>query len=121
LLSSPLFSAPLFFAVAAHLRRFAPVSSASPDNAPEAPDWTVVAVLYLALALGIGGLLYVGNYRNAVWLALIGTGGGLTAYGRVLQARGRSAAGRRWTWAAGAVYGVFFLWAGAVLLRALLR
>jgi hypothetical protein len=108
-------------AVAAHPRRFAPVSSVSSTNTPEAPDWTVVVGLYVALALGIGGLLYVGNYRNAAWLALIGTGGGLTAYGRVLQARGRSAAGRRWTWAAGAVYGVFFLWAGSVLLRALLR
>lgn len=96
------------------------MSSASPDNTPELPDWTVVSGLYLALALGIAGLLYVGNDRNAAWLALIGLGGGLTAYGRVLEARGRSVAGRRWKWAAGAVYGVFFLWAGSVLLRALL-
>jgi len=56
-----------------------------------------------------------GAETSADWGALSRVGG------FALASRGRSAAGRRWTWAAGAVYGVFFLWAGSVLLRALLR
>lgn len=65
-------------------------------------------------------MLYVGLYRNAAWLALLGTGGALTAYGRMLEARGAEQAGQRWKRAAGLAYGVFFLWVGAVLLRMLL-
>ncbi len=95
--------------------------ASSPDRSAEPPDWPVVSALYAALLLGIGGMLYWGDYRNAAWLTLIGTGGGLTAYGRLLDSQEAPEAGRRWKWAAGVVYGVFFLWAGAVLARVLLR
>lgn len=80
-------------------------------------NWTAVAALYAGLSVGIAWMFYGGHYRNAVWLVLIGTGGGLTAYGRVLEGRGRKEAAQPWQWAAGAVYGVFVLWAGTILLR----
>jgi cyanate permease len=81
-------------------------------------NWTAIAALYAALLLGLVGLLYWGDYRNAAWLALIGTGGGLTAYGRVLEERGHQDHARRWKRAAGIVYAVFFVWAGIVLVNA---
>lgn len=90
----------------------------SPDPAAHDLNWPAIAALYAALSAGIVGLLYAGDYRNATWLALIGGGGALTAYGRVLEGRGDQARAQRWQWAAGGVYGVFFLWAGFVLLRA---
>ena len=89
------------------------------ENAPEQSlNWPAVAALYAALSVGIVGLLYWEDYRNATWLALIGTGGALTAYGRVLEGRGDEMRAQRWQWVAGGVYGVFFLWAGIVLFRA---
>lgn len=87
---------------------------------PEPLNWTTIAALYGALLLGLGGMLYWGNYRNALWLALLGTGGGLTAYARRLKQRGAVEAASRWNFAAILAYGLFFLWAGAVLLRTLL-
>lgn len=81
-------------------------------------NWAAISALYAALVLGLVGLLYWGDYRNAAWLALIGTGGGLTAYGRVLEERGQNETARRWKQAAGAAYAVFFVWAGIVLLKA---
>ena len=92
----------------------------SPPDESEPLNWMSVAALYAGLLLGLGGMLYWGDYRNAAWLALLGTGGGLTAYGRVLANQGAAQTARRWKWAAGLVYGVFFLWAGTVLVRALL-
>ena len=86
------------------------------DEGSQSLNWTAVAALYAGLSVGIVWRLYGGHYRNAVWLALIGTGGGLTAYGRVLESRGRAAAGQRWQWAAGVVYAAFVVWAGAVLM-----
>lgn len=80
-------------------------------------NWTAVAALYAGLSAGIAWMLYGGHYRNAVWLILIGTGGGLTAYARLLEERDRAEDAQSWHWAAGAVYAVFGLWAGAVLLR----
>jgi hypothetical protein len=65
-------------------------------------------------------MLYWGNYRNAAWLALLGTGGGFTAYARTLRHRDAVEAASRWNIAAILVYGIFFLWAGTVLVRALL-
>lgn len=97
------------------------MSAPPPENTQRPLNWTTVAALYAALSLGLIGMLYWGDYRNAAWLALIGAGGGLTAYGRVLDHRGRSTAAQRWKWAGGLLYGVFFLWAGTVLLRLLLR
>jgi len=79
-----------------------------------------VAALYAGLGLGIVGMLYVGQYRNAAWLALLGLAGGCTAYGRVLHRRGEDDAATRWKWASGVVYGVFFAWLGVVFLRTLL-
>lgn len=92
---------------------------------PDAPDseeslnWTAVGALYAGLLLGIVWLLYWGDYRNATWLALIGTGGGCTAYGRVVAMEGHSAASRRWKWGGALFYAAFFLWAGSVLLQRL--
>lgn len=80
-------------------------------------NWTAVAALYAGLSVGIAWMVYGGHYRNAVWLILIGTGGGLTAYGRVLEGQGRGEAAQPLQWAAGAVYAVFAVWAGTVLLR----
>ena len=79
-------------------------------------NWTAVAALYAGLSAGIAWMLYAGHYRNAAWLILIGTGGGLTAYGRVLENKGRNEVAQRWQWAAGVVYLSFFVWAGGVLL-----
>lgn len=94
-------------------------TSAADDS--EAPlNWTAIAALYVGLVLGLGGMLYAGLYRNAAWLALLGTGGGLTAYGRLLESRGAEQMAQRWKRAAGLVYGLFFLWVGAVLLGMLL-
>lgn len=93
------------------------VSSA---DEPESLNWITIAALYGGLLLGLGGMLYWGNYRNAAWLALLGAGGGLTAYARRLKHQGASQAASRWNIAAILVYGTFFLWAGTVLLRALL-
>lgn len=81
-------------------------------------NWTAVAALYAGLSVGIVWLLYWGDYRNAVWLGLIGMGGALTAYGRVLEGRGQDEEARWWKWAASVVYVVFFVWAGSVLVRA---
>jgi hypothetical protein len=91
------------------------------EESSQSLNWTAVAALYAAISLGFVWMLYWGEYRNAAWLALLGTGGGLTAYGRVLENRGQVQDAQRWKWAAGLVYGVFFLWAGTVLLRTLLR
>mgnify|MGYP006421077767 CR=1 FL=1 len=82
-------------------------------------NWQAVAALYTALLLGIGGLLYWGNYRNAMWLALIGTGGACTAYGRVLVLQGRVEAATWWKRGGAVFYVVFFVWAGSVLLQRL--
>lgn len=87
------------------------------DAATHALNWPAVAALYIALCAGIAGMLYWGDYRNAAWLALIGTGGALTAVGRVLEERGKEGQAQRWQWAAGAAYAVFFVWAGSVLVR----
>ena len=92
----------------------------SPPDESEPLNWTAVAALYAGLLLGLGGLLYWGDYRNAAWLALLGVGGGLTAYSRVLENRGAAHEAQRWKWMGGLAYGVFFLWAGTVLVRALL-
>ncbi len=78
-------------------------------------NWAAVAALYAGLGLGLVAALYWGDYRNAAWLGLIGTGGALTAYGRVLDQRGQENRAQQWEWAAGAVYAVFFVWAGTVL------
>lgn len=92
-----------------------------PDDPPQPLNWTAIAALYAAIALGFVWMLYWGEYQNAAWLALLGMGGGLTAYGRVLERRGAVRRARHLKWISGLVYGVFFLWAGAVLLRTLLH
>lgn len=94
--------------------------SSSADPSGESLNWTAIAALYAGVVLGLAGMLYAGLYRNAAWLALLGTGGALTAYGRVLAARGAEQRARRWKWAAGFAYAIFFLWVGGVLLRMLL-
>ncbi len=91
------------------------------EESSQSLNWTAIAALYAAISLGLVWMFYWGEYRNAAWLALLGTGGGLTAYGRVLENQGEAQDAQRWKWAAGLVYGVFFLWAGTVLLRTLLR
>lgn len=91
-------------------------------DAPESEEplnWKAIVALYAALLLGIGWLSYWGDYRNATWLALIGTGGGCTAYGRVLALQGRETASHRWKWGGAVFYAVFFVWAGSVLLERL--
>ncbi|MFB6249758.1 MAG: hypothetical protein ABEL97_14425 [Salinibacter sp.] len=80
-------------------------------------NWTAVGALYAGWALGLAALLYGGDYRNAAWLALIGAGGGCSAYGRVLSRRGRDRPARWWHRGGALFYVAFFLWAGAVLLR----
>lgn len=95
------------------------------SDSPSSPskdslNWSAVAALYAALLLGMIWMLYWGDYRNAAWLALLGTGGGLTAYGRVLENRGAEHRAQYWNWAAGLVYGIFFLWIGTVFVRTLL-
>jgi len=97
------------------------MSTSSHEDSPESLNWTAIAALYAAISLGIVWALYGGEYRNAAWLILLGTGGGLTAYGRVLERRGAAQTALRWKRAAGLVYGIFFLWAGFVLVRTLLR
>jgi hypothetical protein len=79
-----------------------------------------IAALYAGLGVGIVGMLYVGLYRNAAWLALLGVAGGCTAYGRWLGQRGQALAATRWKRVSGVVYGVFFAWVGTVLLQMLL-
>ena len=86
---------------------------------PEPLNWAAVGALYAGWALGLGAMLYGGDYRNAAWLALIGAGGGCSAYGRVLAHRGRDRVAQRWHWGGALFYAVFFLWAGAVLLGTL--
>lgn len=94
------------------------MDTSSEDSTPSEPlNWSAIIALYAALLLGLGWMLYWGDYRNAAWLSLIGTGGGLTAYGRVLENRGRAAAGRRWKWAGAVVYALFFAWAGTVFIQ----
>lgn len=82
-------------------------------------NWQAVTALYTGLLLGIGWLLYWGDYRNATWLALIGTGGACTALGRVLAYQGREAAASWWKRGGAVFYVVFFVWAGSVLLERL--
>lgn len=83
-------------------------------------NWTAIAALYSALGLGFAWMLYWGDYRNAAWLGLLGMGGGLTAYGRVLKHRGHVERAKHWTTGAALFYLVFFVWAGTVLLRVVL-
>lgn len=91
------------------------------DSASSSPlNWSAVAALYAALGLGFVWMLYWGDYRNAAWLGLLGAGGGLTAYGRVLDHRGEADRAAWWKTAGGLVYVVFFVWAGVVLVRALM-
>lgn len=82
-------------------------------------NWLAIGALYTALLLGIAGLLYWGDYRNATWLSLIGAGGACTAYGRVLVRQGRGARARWWKRGGAVFYVVFFVWAGTVLLQRL--
>ncbi|PSQ74834.1 MAG: hypothetical protein BRD39_01100 [Bacteroidetes bacterium QH_9_64_21] len=96
------------------------MSTSAANDADASLNWSAIAALYTGVILGLAGMLYAGLYRNAAWLALLGTGGALTAYGRLLEQRGDEQPAHRWKRAAGLVYGVFFLWAGAVLLRMLL-
>lgn len=96
------------------------VSASADENSQESLNWTAVAALYAALVLGIGWMLYWGDYRNAAWLILLGTGGAFTAYGRVLTNRGAEQQAHRWKWVGGLVYAIFFLWAGTVLFTTLL-
>jgi len=79
-------------------------------------NWTAVAALYTGLLIGLVATIYWGDYRNAAWLGLIGTGGALTAYGRVLEECGQEVRAQRWQWGAGVAYAVFFVWAGTVLI-----
>jgi hypothetical protein len=85
----------------------------------EALNWWAVAALYAGLTLGLVWLIDEGNYRNAAWLLLIGLGGGCTAYGRVLSARGHEESARWWSRGGAVFYAVFFLWAGTVLVKSL--
>ncbi len=89
------------------------------DASDEPLNWVAVAALYAALLFGIVGLVYWGDYRNATWLALIGAGGGCTAYGRVRALEGDPAQARWWKRGGAVFYVVFVLWAGAVLLSKL--
>lgn len=91
------------------------------DSGAQPPlNWTAISALYGALGLGLVWMVYWGDYRNAAWLVILGTGGGLTAYGRVQDRRGDEDRARRWKQAAGLVYGVFFVWAGTVLAQTLI-
>jgi hypothetical protein len=82
-------------------------------------NWLTIGALYAALLLGIGGLLYWGDYRNATWLSLIGAGGACTAYGRVLEQGGQTVRAHWWKRGGAVFYAVFFVWAGTVLLQRL--
>lgn len=93
------------------------MSSSEHDSSEQPLNWTAVAALYVALALGLLWMLYWGDYRNAAWLVLLGTGGALTAYGRVKENQGAEEEAQRWKGFAGLVYAVFFVWAGTVLVR----
>jgi hypothetical protein len=88
----------------------------TPNTTDDDLNWQAVTALYAALLLGIAWLLYWGDYRNATWLALIGTGGACTAYGRVLARRGRAEAAAWWKGGGAVFYVVFVVWAGSVLL-----
>jgi hypothetical protein len=94
--------------------------SASSSASESSLNWTAIAALYAGLVFGTGVLLLAGQYRNAAWLGLLGAAGGCTAYGRVLEQRGRTTIARWWKWASGLLYGGFFVWAGTVFLRTLL-
>jgi len=93
--------------------------SADPPAEPEPLNWSAVGALYAGLILGLVWLLYWGDYRNATWLLLIGLGGGCSAYGRVLSARGHDASARWWNRGGALFYAVFVLWAGTVLVNSL--
>lgn len=95
------------------------MSSSDAASDDDAINWMAVAALYTGLVLGMVGLLYWDEYRNAVWLLLIGAGGACTAYGRVLDDRSRSKRARWWKRIGAVFYAVFFVWAGTVLLRTL--
>jgi hypothetical protein len=89
----------------------------SPSTESDASiNWLAIAAVYAALAVGLGWMLYWGDYRNVAWLSLIGTGGGLTLYGRVLEARGESDRAGSWKLAGAAFYLVLLVWAGWTLL-----
>lgn len=95
------------------------MSDSKPSSSSEPPlNWTTVVALYAALSLGILWMLYWGEYRNVIWLLLIGTGGACSAYGRVLSDR-EDERGDLWQWAGALFYLVFFLWGGAVFFRQL--
>lgn len=91
----------------------------TPETTDDNLNWQAVIALYAGLLLGIGWLLYWGDYRNATWLALIGTGGACTAYGRVLSLQGRAEAARWWKRGGAIFYVLFVIWAGSVLLQRL--
>lgn len=91
------------------------------ESHPKLFNWTAIAALYLALACGLVWMLYWGDYRNAAWLVLLGTGGAFTAYGRVQERRGREARASQWKTVAALVYLTFAVWAGVVLLQAWIR
>jgi len=93
--------------------------SADSSAETEVLNWWAVAALYAGLTLGLVWLIYEGTYRNAAWLLLIGMGGGCSAYGRVLSARGQEESARRWHRGGAVFYVVFFLWAGTVLVKSL--
>lgn len=87
------------------------------DSSRRPINWTAVKALYAAITLGIVWMLYWGDYRNAAWLVLIGVGGGLNAYGRLLEERGAADRAKTWQWAGGLVYAVFLGWAVYVLIQ----
>lgn len=95
------------------------MSDEQPSSSEPPLNWTAVGALYAALSLGILWMLYWGEYRNVIWLLLIGTGGGCSAYGRVLSHRKEENGEELWQWAGALFYLVFFLWAGTVLFRQL--
>jgi len=95
------------------------MSPTDPSTEPAPLNWAAVSALYAGLFLGLLGLLYWGDYRNATWLLLIGLGGGCSAYGRVLSARGEDRSARWWNRAGALFYALFFLWAGTVLVKSL--
>ena len=95
-------------------------SPSAPESSKPSLNWTAIAALYAGLVFGMGVMLLAGQYRNATWLALLGCAGGCTAYGRVLTQQNRGRTARRWRWASGILYAIFFVWAGTVFLQALL-
>jgi hypothetical protein len=90
-------------------------SDASSTDAPI--NWMGIAAVYAGVVLGIGWMVYWGDFRNAAWLVLIGTGGGCTLYGRLLHRRGEEEAAGTWKVVGAAFYLVLFAWAGWVLLQ----